>query len=61
MGVKDITPSTSSFIYKEWISSCSAVLIGARKKICNEHIYDEQRNSLKRRLTKSFRKDREQW
>ena len=61
MAVKDITPSTSSSIHKEWISSHSAALIDARKKICSDHRYDEQRKSLKRRLTKSLRKDREQW
>ena len=61
MVVKDITPSTSSSIHKEWISSHSAALIDARKKICSDHRYDEQRKSLKRRLTKSLRKDHEQW
>ena len=61
MAVKDITPSTSSYIHKEWISSHSAALKDARKKICSDQRYDEQRKSLKRRLTKSLRKDREQW
>ena len=42
MNVKDITPSTSSSIHKEWISSHSAALIDARKKICSDHRYDEQ-------------------
>ena len=59
MAVKDITSSTSYSIHKEWISSHSAALIDARK-ICSDHRYDEQRKSLKRRLTKSLRKDREQ-
>ena len=61
MAAKDIIPSNSSSIHKEWISSHSAALIDARKKICSDHRYDEQRKSLKRRLTKSLRKDREQW
>ena len=61
MAVNNTTPLTSSSIHKEWISSHSAALIDARKKICSDHRYDEQRKSLKRRLTKSLRKDREQW
>ena len=60
MAVTDITSSTSSSIHKEWISSGSAAFIDARKKICGDRWYDEQRNSTKRRLTKSLRKDREQ-
>ena len=36
MTVKDITPSTSYFIHKEWISSRSAAFIDAKKKICSD-------------------------
>ena len=61
MAVKDITPSISSCIHKKWILSHSAALIDARKKICGDHRYDEQRKSLKRQLTKNLRKVREQW
>ena len=60
MAVKDNTSSTSSFIHKEWISSRSAAFIDARK-IYSDPKNDEQRKSLKRRLTKSLKKDREQW
>ena len=61
MGVEDITPLTLFSIHKGWISSPSAAPMDARIKICSDHRYDEQRMSIKRRLAKSLRKDREQW
>ena len=57
VAVKDITPLTSIYIRKEWISPRSAAVIDARVKICGNHRNDKQRKSLKRRLTKSLRKD----
>ena len=61
LAVNDFTPSTSSFIHNEWISSRSAALIDIRKEIYSDHRYDKQHKSPKRRLTKSLRKAREQW
>ncbi|KAK4468373.1 hypothetical protein MN116_000167 [Schistosoma mekongi] len=44
-----------------WIFSTSRELMEARKLIPAGSEYDEERRQLKRRLTKSLRKDREQW
>ena len=60
MTKKHIIHSTSSFIHKKWISSYSAALIDA-KKIRSDRRFNKQRKSIKRQLTKIYRKDCGQW
>ena len=48
-------------VHNQWISDRSVALINERKSIPSDRSYDKQRRSLKRKLTKSLRMDREQW
>jgi hypothetical protein len=54
-------PSSPTRPNEHWISSRSAALIEARKTIPASNDYDGARRSLKRRLTRSLRRDRERW
>ena len=56
-----VSQETPQTVHKEWISSRSVALIDLRKTIPSDQGYDKERKSLKRRLTKSLRMDREQW
>lgn len=48
-------------IQKQWITSASAALISLRQSIPSDTAFDTERKFLRRQLTKSLRKDREQW
>ena len=48
-------------ISKPWISLTSVGLLQQRKSIPSDTAFNDQRKSIKRKLTKSLRKDHEQW
>jgi hypothetical protein len=56
-----VCPHSSTRPNEHWISSRSAALIEARKALPASTSHDNARRSLKRRITKSLRNDRERW